>query len=373
MDYGGSGWPKAHLLSILGMREVPRLEASLDPNYKSALLTDWSKVRCNVSIITETITTQSQASEISKSHCYTAYTDGSVDMHQTQNSGSAFVIYKQEGCELEHITWSIGKIPGPYAAEVDAIGKAVERLSDISTPGSKLLILSDAQSVLSMLRSGPTSKRDADLIKIISTAGCTHTVTLRHVKAHTGIIGNTRADELANWQLQNPDQPQLPIEYSTLKSDIKRKIDEQLDEDIRKLTTGTSPSVTSLHYVQVTKNKKIPLRNDKNIAAQRIIAQLRTNNCPWLGVYLLKIEKQPSSQCPFCPSMNGTVSHLLNDCIYFDRARAQVPPQHRKYWYNLDDLCNTTGYVLAQKMCELVEANGDEFKCPYRQPHPEGG
>ena len=167
------------------------------------------------------------------------------------------------------------------------------------------------------------------------------------MKAHTGIIGNTRADELANWQLQNPDQPQLPIEYSTLKIDIKRKIDEQLDEDIRKLTIGTSPSVTSLHYVQVTKNKKIPLRNDKNIAAQRIIAQLRTSNCPWLGVYLSKFEKQPTTQCPFYQSINCNVSHLLNGCIYFDKAKAQVPPQHRKYWYHFDDPCNGTGYALA--------------------------
>ena len=307
------------------------------------------------------------------SHCYTAYTDGSVDMHQTQNSGSAYVIYKKDGSELENRSWSIGRIQGPYAAEVEAIRRAVVRLSELSPFGSRLLILSDAQSVLSMLLGSPSSKRDADLVKAISTAGLTHTITIQNVKAHAGIIGNTRADELANWQLQNPVQSQIPIEYKSLKSDLKKRMEQLLDEDINILTSGAAPSVTALHYTNVTNNKKIPLRNDKNVAAQRIIAQLRTNNCPWLGVYLLKIEKQPSSQCPFCPSMNGTVSHLLNDCIYFDRARAQVPPQHRKYWYNLDDLCNTTGYVLAQKMCELVEANGDEFKCPYRQPHPEGG
>ena len=147
---------------------------------------------------------------------------------------------------------------------------------------------------------------------------------------------------------------------------------DNLDDDIRKFTQATIPSATSQHYVQITNLKKIPLRNDKNIAAQRIIAQLRTNNCPWLGVYLSKIEKQSTTQCPFCPSMVGTVSHLLNDCSYFDRARARVPIQHKKYWYHLDDLCSDTGYVLIQKMCDLVELNGDEFKCPYRQPNPGG-
>ena len=144
-----------------------------------------------------------------KNHDLTIFTNGSKHHY---GSGSGIVIYggtQFDSSIQEH------KIPLPkgttsFVAEVQAISKAIQILENISphfpfhptlplVPGSTIHIYTDSLACLLGLRN-PLNTKDKhvflNLVKRISTIK--FPVIFCHVPSHVNVVGNERADDLAN-------------------------------------------------------------------------------------------------------------------------------------------------------------------------------
>ena len=125
------------------------------------------------------------------------FTDGSkTDTH----TGASFVIYKYK-VERYSKGGRIKMENTVFQAEVLAIREAAKHYIQIKQSDEKnVKIFTDSQAaLLALTKSTVTSKLVASTIDMLNILGKTvHSLELCWIKAHTGHIGNERADEIAN-------------------------------------------------------------------------------------------------------------------------------------------------------------------------------
>ena len=123
------------------------------------------------------------------------FTDGSAEK-AIENRGSGIFITLPGGSTLEKAIAS-GARCSNYKAEAEAIKEALVMLDNHATQESKVVILSDAKSVLQTLDNPHSTDLNSLLQKIVETRKNTQTLILQWIPGHCNVMENERADTLA--------------------------------------------------------------------------------------------------------------------------------------------------------------------------------
>lgn len=237
------------------------------------------------------------------------YTDGSV-AENCKNGGSG-VIIKRSGNQDEIIRVPAGSYASSFRSELIAIQTALDwiRQNIETNNSSKILVLSDSQSVLKKLKSGPKSARSDSEIKIwehLRLMDKNVKIAFQWVPGHVGLKGNESADCAAK-EASKLNQENCPLDFDTAKAIIRR-------DAVNSWRSGLSQT-------------ERPKCNENNLSRRErvVLSQLRTGeHCPILNAYLHRIGKSDSPICKDCKRQADTWQHLLLKCSKHNTIRKKI-------------------------------------------------
>lgn len=239
------------------------------------------------------------------------YTDGSkID----GKVGGAYTIWSN-GAELKNKTFRLEDAATVFQAELVSIKEAMNTIAK-SHHLLNAYILSDSRSALDLLsRSGHDNVLALEIEKysqiIKHRSG---NVELFWIKAHAGLPGNERADELAKQAAKTkksaPIYDRVPISY--VKGHIRQ---ETLKKRLDWYTTATTGATTRMFIPDINKTYQIL----KDIRLTNPIAQTLTGHGGFRA-YLHRFKIKDDPWCT-CDEVQQTIEHLLFDCPRFGLIR----------------------------------------------------
>ena len=158
------------------------------------------------------------------------YTDGSKLDNQV---GIGIAIYKKDKL-VKTISKALPNQATVFQAEICAIGTAAEELDKMkleeTRDGIKFFV--DSQAALLALQSDTiTSTTVEQAIKKLNNLGIKHKITLNWVKAHVGLEGNEKADQLAKEGSKSNQTMVIDTPLSHLKNEIKQNFYKRWDSE----------------------------------------------------------------------------------------------------------------------------------------------
>ena len=186
---------------------------------------------------------------------------------------------------------------------------------------SSIRILTDYQSLITTLYSGPARQPDSVCILIwshLSSISKTYSIHIQWIPAHIGILGNTLADLEAKRGSTLP-QTSVPVALATAKVLIRRTGQEEFQSRYKR----DPHSATHSTFTGDT-NPQAHWRFGWTKSQCITVAQLRTGHCPLLARYLHRIGRQQSPVCPHCGGDDKTAQHLLLCCPSHASARTST-------------------------------------------------
>merc|ERR1711951_216872 len=304
------------------------------------------------------------------------FTDGSVEqstsyVRNTHGRASfAIVTYDNSYNHINTTSMSLPCLPDSYTAEIAAIHPCV---NSITEQDGNVVIYTDSLSTLLALSNPPPQTRDiANLMDTLLThdKSMKGTITLRHVKAHNGVIRNETADIAADWNTVNirglSRPPPAPLTNQAFQKQLKDKLITQSIAELRTLPSkhrneeGLSRSCT--WFLRATKGKPlIPTPGLYDSRLEKEVAKLRSNASHLLGTFRLRRNIQSNNHCVFCHQPDGHLGHLLRDCVTFSDHRPEKVP--------LDILNKPEGYEFAKHIVAAAEKLG--LYTPYKPAPPQ--
>lgn len=143
-------------------------------------------------------------------------------------------------------------------------------------------------------------------------------VSLFWIKAHAGLQGNERADELAKDAAlktkKRPDYDQCPMSY--VKRQIRLRTLEQWNQRYQTSQTG---ALTRLFLPDATDAYKLV----RKIKPTGTLTQVMTGHGGF-SEYLNRFKLKESPSCACEPGQNETVSHMLLDCPIYGKERYEL-------------------------------------------------
>ena len=243
--------------------------------------------------------------------CIHVYTDGSA-FNGTENAGyGARIEYPDK--TLEELSHPCGTHCSNYEAEALAIKAAIESIEEkvkkTSFSNTKVIIFSDAKSVLQALNA-ETYK--SHVIQELSNRldvfikNFNYEIILQWIPSHCQIKGNERADTLAKKGAAE-EQPDRPVTQSSCKQIINTKTKTEWVNDWALGSTGR------VMYPYMTTPTNTDPIDSLGRREQSIIFRLRSQHV-CLNMHLNKINPMQEPVCPLCPCAYETVSHFLFEC-----------------------------------------------------------
>ncbi|XP_045533996.1 uncharacterized protein LOC123721026 [Papilio machaon] len=181
-------------------------------------------------------------------------------------------------------------------------------------------VLSDSRSSLDLVRNPDTRHPLATHIRqnIRELEGNGKTLRLFWVRAHVGVPGNERADELARLAAAQtkvaPAYDKCPLSY------VKRRIREAVVKKWNdRYTNGATASVTKMFFPDIAGAHKII----KTLENKPAWAQILTGHGGF-AAYLHKYKLKDDSACACDSAVPETVQHLLLECPMHDRDRCDL-------------------------------------------------
>lgn len=242
------------------------------------------------------------------------YTDGS----KISGGVGAAYSYWKDGREVKSKRMKLESFCTVFQAEMYALYQATELVLQLKE--ETVSILSDSRSALELLKNQDTSHPIAfqvrrNIIKIIEK---NRKLNLYWIRAHVGVPGNERADELAKAAaLLNKTAPaydRCPASY--IKREIRR---ETIQKWSRRYVDGESAGVTKLFlpdvitaYCQLSKIKLTPL-----------FVQVITGHGGF-SQYLHRFKCKSSPACICDQNIEETIEHLLVECPKYVRMRSDL-------------------------------------------------
>ena len=242
------------------------------------------------------------------------FTDGSKIEGKV---GAALSIWDNDG-EIRNLKLSLAAYCTVYQAELLAICKATEVI--LARQEASYGLYSDSMSALQTL----ANHGSLHPLAVRARANLAHAlcqskaVTLFWIKAHAGLPGNERADELAKEAAlslrRKPDYDQCPVSF------IKRQIRlESLDEWNRRYVSGETASVTKMFLPDAIAAFRIV----QQVRPEGVLTQVLTGHGGF-SEYLNRFKCKDSPSCVCDPGVAETVQHILVECPLFIRERYQL-------------------------------------------------
>lgn len=208
-----------------------------------------------------------------------------------------------------------------FQAELRAIRLALEQLHGRNTQGkgpSRVAILTDSQSVLKALESGPpqaTTETSHEIWELLAGMTNRTAVLLQYIPAHVGVPGNERADELAGEAARQQKGKRPPLSRHATKMAIGVALRRE------------NPRPTDTVYFDPNAKKRIACRPPLAIPGttrlgETTIRQLRTGRHPLVHGHAWGERTQ---SCPRCGG-RATVTHILLRCKATTGEREQILP-----------------------------------------------
>ncbi|XP_040079323.1 uncharacterized protein LOC120850757 [Ixodes scapularis] len=241
------------------------------------------------------------------------YTDGST---KDEGSTSAFVVPQfnhSSSFRLSHHTSST-------TAELHALLAAAIYIKNSSTANS-WVICTDSKPALQSINTLNTRNENMALVyRICEELGeairIGHTVHLQWVPAHSGILGNTQADQLATDAYTSNNVQLTPF----TKSDAKRYI-RCLRNMMSPDTWLKSISEQSL-LLLIDPDLRCPVHNYLSRPIETLIHRLRLN-VAYTGKFLYRIQQVETPSCT-CGHPVEDVEHIIMDCPRYDQWRTRL-------------------------------------------------
>ncbi|KAM7284207.1 uncharacterized protein ISCGN_001304 [Ixodes scapularis] len=241
------------------------------------------------------------------------YTDGST---KDEGSTSAFVVPQfnhSSSFRLSHHTSST-------TAELHALLAAAIYIKNSSTANS-WVICTDSKPALQSINTLNTRNENMALVyRICEELGeairIGHTVHLQWVPGHSGILGNTQADQLATDAYTSNNVQLTPF----TKSDAKRYI-RCLRNMMSPDTWLKSISEQSL-LLLIDPDLRCPVHNYLSRPIETLIHRLRLN-VAYTGKFLYRIQQVETPSCT-CGHPVEDVEHIIMDCPRYDQWRTRL-------------------------------------------------
>nr|XP_037876353.1 uncharacterized protein LOC119630569 [Bombyx mori] len=256
------------------------------------------------------------------------FTDGSKIEGRV---GAALSIWDGE-VEIRSLKLALAPYCTVYQAELLALSYAVKEAQ--LRNGSTFGVFSDSKAaLLTVINHGSLHPLAVDIRKMLKQCALQNkTVALYWIKAHVGLEGNERADQLAKeaalLSKKSPNYDLCPVSY------VKRIIRSgSLDEWNRRYRDSDRASVTKMFFPDA-------------VAAYSTVRKMRitghitqfTTGHGGFSEYLARFKCKGDPSCACEPGMPETVEHLLTSCPIFGKQRFELENKINKI-VNKENLC----------------------------------
>ncbi|XP_045537326.1 uncharacterized protein LOC123721737 [Papilio machaon] len=241
------------------------------------------------------------------------YTDGSkID----GRVGAALSIW-DGAAETSCRKLKLGNFCTVYQAELYALYEAVKFV--VRSPSRRFGIYSDSRSALESLRSidslHPLVGEIRRMVKGCVEAG--KEVRLNWIKAHVGVEGNERADQLAKQAAvgvkTKPHYDKVPVSF------VKRQLRlDSLDEWNRRYKEGVTASTTRVFFPDAISAYPVL----RKLELDPVLVQVLTGHGGF-AEYLHRFKCKTSPSCICDPARGESVLHAIVECPVFGRKRVE--------------------------------------------------
>ena len=199
-----------------------------------------------------------------------------------------------------------------YVAELYAIKKALEFVAE--RHWERIMICTDSRAVvLSLQQTSPSSPLLIQVFNVLHTLTTNDTrIHFLWVPGHCGIPGNTQADNYAKQALNLPQIIDLPTDYHSMKSSLRRAVMKAWQQQWTAI-----PRYTQLRQIKPG-IEAWPTAQRTNRHEEKVLARLRLGHTFYTHRYILSREPRPV--CPRCDCLL-TVTHFIIDCPIYDIER----------------------------------------------------
>ncbi|XP_067132776.1 uncharacterized protein [Centruroides vittatus] len=239
------------------------------------------------------------------------YTDGSKS---ETGVGAALVVFV-EGVKVAHRQYRLNNNCTVYQAELLAIREAVKYYIESMTDKT-VLICTDSRSALDALcQYRDTNRITNDIKTMIKQYNGKGTIGFKWVRAHVGVAGNERADQLAKEATNKTeiDFTELPASY--IKWEIR-------DSMRRRWQLSWNESDKGRHTYNVLPNIEERLNELKWIPMDFYLTQILSGHAKCM-TYFKKTNKHDTEEC-ICGTNRQTVEHLLLECARYAALRTEL-------------------------------------------------